>query len=102
MEIIMSTDTQVAQELLGEIDEKVKLIEDTKLGWWSRFKRRYFNWKGIIVWNVSGNFTLLQVFGFKKFAAWFVIKFPTAASLLGKIWAGVTAFFVGAYEVLVP
>jgi hypothetical protein len=98
----MSINTQVAAELLDEIDSKVKTIEDTKLSWWSRFKRRYWNWRSVIVWNVSGNFTLFQIFAGKKIWAWFTATFPPIASFLGKVWGGICSAAIAVYEVVVP
>lgn len=97
----MSSNESAAVELLGDIDEKVKDIEDTKLGRWARFKRRYLNWKGVAIWTASGNFTLGQVFVGKKVIAWFVTTCPKTAAFFVKVWLVIVAATTAVKDVVV-
>jgi hypothetical protein len=82
----------VEQELDGLDERREELI--VKLGWWKRVKRRYLTGDSFKSYQISSLMTWPQAFtaGLSASVLWgkFSLAFPVAATLLTKVWGGIT------------
>jgi len=80
----MSTKKEVVKDL-EQVDEHVKVLE-SKLPWYRRLSRRYFNSTSFISYQVGGGMAWLKLVFGKKLLLIASTKFPVFYSLLAVIW----------------
>lgn len=92
------SECELAKDVLNEIDERIKLIEDRELTRTERWKRRYLSGRWFSGYVIGGNVTLGQVTVGKSFWAWFTANVPSVAIPINKTFSAISAVFVGAWD----
>jgi len=89
---------EVVNEKLQEMDSEIESFENENLGWFARMRRRYWNAKVILAWNISSGVTVGQMLGGKWLLTWFASKLSLINAVAAKLWAAFITTVLGLWH----
>lgn len=89
------------EETLSEMDSQMKSFEDEHLLWFPRIKRRFWNWRTILMYQVSSGITLGQILGGKWLIAWCSSKVAVLSAVGVKAWGAISTTLLGIWHIMI-